>query len=135
MKVHVDQAAQLVSRSKISMGDYWDSEKLRIKITLNQICKADPSVKVQLGVMPEYGADLSISLGGSLIYGGSATHQIGTNRLFLPCASDAHNCEQFSAYAFSFSEEHVKFVGVRVDHINPHTNEIDIMCTALTLFK
>jgi hypothetical protein len=121
----------------LRIGTYWEppDPDFRVRITLNGIAPYALTTTPRMAERkPEFSADLTVS-GAGLITGGALTSQVDTTRFLVPAASGPLSQEQFSLFAFEFSKSQVGFSGIRVEHINPHTNEAEIVYASSYLWE
>jgi hypothetical protein len=111
-------------RFTLKLGDFYEQPRQlsNLKITLKNITTF--TFKDHLGEETTEGAELEVRVGGGLIYGGTHTKQVGTNRYFCPVSTDTHNAEEGSIFNFVFTEKYFSFLGLRVEHINMHSHEV-----------
>ncbi|KYH01832.1 hypothetical protein SE91_28255 [Bradyrhizobium sp. DOA1] len=113
---------------KVKLGDYWEigNDLDRLKIT-------------PLGIQPlrraEQGVEICFQTQGSMFYGGAETKETGTNSFVLGVTRSGFQAEPLCAYQYSFSENHVHFKAVRVDHINAQANEVVLEICTVALRK
>jgi hypothetical protein len=71
-------------------------------------------------------ADLHCDISGNVLAGGQRTKMLEVNRFVCPVQTDVYHSEEESLVAYSFSEDHFHFTGIRVDHVNMHAKEAEI---------
>jgi hypothetical protein len=97
----------------IRMGDFWE-EKLQyriVRITVTNIIGGEKPV-----------AELRFEQGYFCSLPGLRTNDFRVFR--LPASSPRRDTEENSVFSFGFTEGQIDMFAVRVDHINPHTNEV-----------
>ncbi|MGY4177669.1 hypothetical protein ACVIHH_002960 [Bradyrhizobium sp. USDA 4518] len=102
----------------VSVGSYWEtgatysSNKLRI------------SPLAIDGEPGERKADVGFKYGGIVFHGGEHVTEISTNRFMMPIATSGFQSEERMVYEYSFSDEHVQFLAIRVDGVDSHSQEV-----------
>jgi hypothetical protein len=124
----LDDDSLFIEKKTVKLGDYWEVREgiSRLKITpvgFKNDEKGRPYV------------ELKMDTGGSVFYGGDMAIESGVNRIALPATSSGFQSEECCAYQFSFSDKHVHFIGVRVDHINGFANEVVLELCAVSIHK
>jgi hypothetical protein len=124
----LDDDSIFIEKKTVKLGDYWEIREgmSRLKIT---------PVDFKEGDRGEPYVELKIDTGGSMFYGGDGTIKPGVNQVALPETSSGFQAEPSCAYQFSFSEKHVHFGAIRVDHINKFANEVVLEASAVALRK
>jgi hypothetical protein len=95
------------------MGDFWE-EKLQfrtVRITLIKIIDGQKPI-----------AELRFEGSGFHALPDLTSEDYRTFR--LPAERSAARSEETSVFSFGFSESNIDMFAVRVDHINPHANEV-----------
>jgi hypothetical protein len=105
-----------VQAVRIKSGSYWDDNdgRFRLRVRFHSFAKKSDGQMV---------ADLEIDTAGSLIYGGTLTKSLETNRYLVPPSSNGFQAERSSLYNFSFSDEHIHFLTIRLDSYDLSSQE------------
>jgi hypothetical protein len=128
-KFRIDNDDLVVDRKTVKLGDYWQIREGISRLKITPIAFRDSNGE------PLY-VELRMDTGGSVFYGGdNAIEDSGVNRIALRQTSSGFQAEENCAYQYSFSDEHVHFIAVRVDHINKHANEVALEVCALSIHK
>jgi hypothetical protein len=106
---------------KRRVGDFWQFPDRDIKIEVRSVRKNTQKRYDE----DEYGAELCVTAGGGLVFGGERAIQITTNCYYLAVAK-FQNREQWSVYFWYFSNQSARFFAAYLDHINPHTGVVTI---------
>jgi len=110
---------------KIRVGDFetltWRSKNLKISV----IDIVQETFKMEHFESKSYGAELEVSTGGGLVFGGYSAKNTGVNRYKTP-VKKFPNEEPFSIFAFHCAANYFSFIRIYVEHINPHTNEVTL---------
>ena len=106
---------------KRRVGDFWQFPDRDIKIEVRSVRENTQKRYDE----EQHGAELSVSTGGGLVFGGERAIQIATNCYYLPM-SKFNNREPWSVYFWNFSNERAHFFAAYLDHINPHTGVVSI---------
>ena len=108
---------------KLSPGNYHEIAQgiEPIKITLKDVIVF--STPSKYGEEEAEGAEFQF--GGVWFHGGTGTKQVDFKRFICPVVSDPHKAEAGSLYSFVFKDTYFRFIGLRVDHINMHTKEVE----------
>jgi hypothetical protein len=124
---HTDDEV-IIQRKTVKLGDYWELREgiARLKIT--------PLEFKDVEKRPPY-VELRMDTGGSMYYGGDLAIECGVNRIALAQTSSGFQAEEHCAYQYSFSDEHVHFAAIRVDHINRVGNEVVLEVCLVSLHK
>jgi hypothetical protein len=124
----LDDDSVFVEKKTVKLGDYWEIREgmSRLKVTPIAFKEGDKGTPY---------IELKIDTGGSVFYGGDMAIESSVNRIALPETSSGFQAEESCAYQFSFSERHVHFTALRVDHINKFANEVVLEACAVALRK
>lgn len=117
-------ASPTVQTFTLKAGAFFDGTHIRpeLKITLKDITTATFKSHFILEETLEV-SDIECRLGGLVVYGGKQTKEIDVNRFLVPAANGFLHSDERALYQLSFSNDHVSFFGLRVDHINMHAKE------------
>ncbi len=104
---------------KISVGDFvdvkWGHEDIRISVH----ALGRDTIHHRPGFQrEEVTAEIEMSVGGGLVFGGEATVPAGVNRFRLPQMQFRQE-ESYSMYRFHGEENYAFFMRLFVEHINP----------------
>lgn len=104
---------------KVGIGGYWDEPDSRslskIRVSVLSLKGDDPGKRA---------VELQLKYGGIVFHGGSDTKQVTVNRYIVPLSSSGFQSEEKCVHEFSFSEEHIQFLVIRVDAIDTAANEV-----------
>jgi len=114
-----------MTKAKIKKGDYrefkWDSSL--VKISFLDI--VDEEFETIVGEKQTLGAELEVSSGGGLVYGGKCAKESGVNKYKVPPIISNYE-EPYSLFFFHTGEKYHRFFRVFVEHINPHSEEVTL---------
>jgi hypothetical protein len=111
---------------KRKVGDFWQFPGRDIRIEVRSIRENTQKRYDE----EENGAELYVTTGGGLVFGGERAIQITTNCYYLALAK-SQNREPWSVYFWYFSNKGARFFAACLDHINPHTGVVTInVCDA-----
>lgn len=114
----INEDRLIIAKQSVKLGDYWE-----IGTDLNRLKIVPISFK-------DTGVEIRFDTQGSMFYGGSETKETGVNSFIISETRNGFQAEASCAYQFSFSEKHVHFKILRVDHINKVGNEVVLeFCT------
>lgn len=127
-RFELDQDSISFEAKTVKLGDFWEvgSDLDRLKIA---------PVAIKPLERDEQGVEIRFHTQGSMFYGGSETKETGTNKFVLGVTRSGFQAEPLCAYQYSFSEKHVHFKAVRVDHINAVNNEVVLEICMVALRK
>jgi hypothetical protein len=121
----LDSDSISTGKKLVKLGDFWDTED-RLKISPLRFHALERN---------KTGVEIRFDTHGSLFFGGEETKKAGTNHIILPQTTSGFQAEPFCAYQYSFSDKHVHFKVVRVDHINEVANEVLLEFCFISLRK
>jgi hypothetical protein len=114
--------------AKIKVGSYWDEPNAREKIRISVLSlKGDAPGRQSV--------ELGFKYGGIVFHGGSETIQVSVNRFIVPPSSSGFQSEERCVHEFSFSEEHLQFLVIRLDAIDTHANEVVLNIAKVRMAK
>jgi hypothetical protein len=127
----LDADSIFTEKKTLKMGDYWEIREGMARLKITPVALMD-----EAGARKVSYVELKFDTGGSVFYGGDQSiESSGVNRIALPQTSSGFQAEECCAYQFSFSDRHVHFTAVRVDHINKFSNEVVLEACAVSLRK
>ena len=102
---------------KVRIGGYWDEpdSRSKIRVSVLSLKGADPGKQA---------AELQFKYGGIVFHGGSDTESVAVNRYIVPLSSSGFQSEERCVHEFSFSDEHIQFLVIRLDAIDTAANEV-----------
>ncbi len=106
---------------KRRVGDFWQFPDRDIRIEVRSVRENTQKRYDE----EEHGAELWVTTGGGLVFGGERAIQIATNCYYL-AVSKFQNREPWSIYFWHVSNEYARFFAAYLDHINPHTGIVTI---------
>jgi len=127
----LDADSIFIEKKTVKMGDYWEIRGGMARLKITPIALIDEGSERKVPYV-----ELKFDTGGSVFYGGDqAIERSGVNKIALPEISSGFQAEEYCAYQFSFSDRHVHFTAVRVDHINKFANEVELEACAIAIRK
>jgi hypothetical protein len=121
--------------TRISLGNIWKQDRIRIKLLAIDENKRPPERNAKFNNNSDYLATIEISTGDGICYCGEFVDKLSTNRFSVPIVDNGFNAEEGSIYWFSYSDDHLKFQIVSIEHINFHSKEIDLRYVSASLAK
>lgn len=112
---------------RIKVGSYWDDPSVRSKMRISAIAiHEEPGRR---------SAELSVRTSGSIVFGGKESDQIATNRYKVTISSSGYESEERSIHQFSFSDDHIHFLVVRVDGLDTALNEVALQIAKIRVYR
>lgn len=110
---------------KIKIGDFETLACGRSNVKISVIDIVEETFEIEHFESASYGAELEVSTGGGLVFGGCSVKKSGVNRYKAP-AKRFHDEEPYSIFQFHVAEKYFSFLRIYIEHINPHTNEVTL---------
>jgi hypothetical protein len=112
---------------RVKVGGYWDEPIAKSKVRISAVAiHEEPGRR---------SAELAVRTGGSIVYGGKESDQIGTNRYKVTISGTGFEAEERSIHQFSFSDQHIHFFAIRVDGLDTALREVALQIAKLRLWK
>lgn len=123
-KITLDHSVDVTVR--IRMGDYYTAEAdyRSIRVEVTDIRTASVPNKYGDSTTKKLVAELNVSVGGGIIYGGASTVSVGVNKYLVAQVEFDESAE--SIYAFHTKDSHYSFLRISVTHINAHDRCADV---------
>ena len=116
-----------VADVRIKVGSYWDEPIAKNKLRISVVAiHEEPGRR---------SAELAVRTGGSIVYGGKQSDEVGTNRYTVTVSGSGFDAEERSIHQFSFDDQHIHFFAVRVDGLDTALREVALQIVKLRLWK
>jgi hypothetical protein len=113
--------------ARVKVGSYWDEPIAKNKMRISAVAiHEEPGRR---------SAELAVRTGGSIVYGGKQSDQVGTNRYTVTISGSGFDAEERSIHQFSFDDQHIHFFAVRVDGLDTALREVALQIVKLRLWK
>jgi hypothetical protein len=112
---------------RVKVGSYWDEPTAKNKMRISVVAiHEEPGRR---------SAELAIRTGGSIIYGGKQSDQVGTNRYTVTISGSGFDAEERSIHQFSFGDQHIHFFVIRVDGLDTALREVALQVAKVRVWR
>ena len=112
---------------RVKVGSYWDEPVAKNKMRISVVAiHEEPGRR---------SAELAVRTGGSMVYGGRQSDEVGTNRYTVTISGSGFDSEERSIYQFSFSDQHIYLFVIRVDGLDTALNEVALQIVKLRVWR